>query len=223
VTELTLSARQRVDRIKTLVGAARADIIESYRQRDWITLGYESWDALCAAEFGTVLRLSIEDRQQAAAELHDAGMSTRAIGSALGISDTTVVRALSGASNEATDTVTGLDGKSYPAKRPVVVDADTGEVLGEMVTSEQWQRENTLQSMLDADPDVRAANLRHRFGLEIFKPLFGLHLFDPAEMARVAPERLEDLNGRVAALTAFRDAYVAALRPPNNLRMIKES
>jgi hypothetical protein len=208
VTEVVTAARQRVDRIKTLVGAARADIIESFRQRDWIALGYESWDALCSAEFGTVLRLSVEDRQQAVSELRGAGMSTRAIGSALGVSDVTVRRDIEGATNVAPDPVvkvSGLDGKTYDYAR----------------VEDDAPRTGAIEAMLDADPDVRAARLRHRFTKELLLPLHGLHLFDPIEMARVAPDRLGDLDSRIAALTAFRSAYAKALKP--NLHILKES
>lgn len=120
MSEVVATARERVDRIKALVGAARSDIIDSYRQRDWIALGYDSWDGLCSAEFGTVLRLSIEDRQQAVAELSDAGMSSRAIGAALGVGIGTVSRDLSGVPNGTpARPTTGLDGKTYPPRPPV--------------------------------------------------------------------------------------------------------
>jgi len=111
--EVVVVARQRVDRIKARVGAARADVIESYRQRDWIALGYESWDALCLAEYGTVLPLSIEDRQQAGAEMAGEGMSTRAIGSALGVDHATVVRDMARGASAPRASVTCLDGKTY--------------------------------------------------------------------------------------------------------------
>jgi len=48
-------------------------------------------------------------------DLTGAGMSTRAIGGALGIGDRTVRVDLTGASNDAP--VTGLDGKVYPRPR----------------------------------------------------------------------------------------------------------
>lgn len=204
MTALETAARQRVDRIKTLVGAARADIIESFRQRDWIALGYESWDALCSAEFGTVLRLSVEDRQRAVSELRGAEIPTRAIASALGVSDATVRRD-AGATNVAPAQVTGLDGKTYPAIRPKA-DAPSP---------------SPIEAIVEADPGVRAARLRHRFTKELLLPLHGLHLFDPVEMAEIAPDRLGDLEGRIVALTAFRNAYAKALKP--NLHILKES
>ncbi len=50
--------------------------------------------------------------------MHAEGMSTRAIGEVVGASEPTVRRDLEeGASFDAPDTVTGTDGRTYPARR----------------------------------------------------------------------------------------------------------
>jgi hypothetical protein len=215
VTDLATSARQRVDRIKTLVGAAREDIIESYRERDWIALGYDSWDALCSAEFGTVLRLSIEDRQQAAAQMAGAGMSTRAIGSALGVDQATVSRDLAaGDANASPAPTTGLDGKTYPPRPPKAEDTAPRDPAPD----ESSQR---LRDYIESDPDVRAARLRKH--LSSFIARIHVPLPDPAEMAGIAPEMAEDVMRAAAVVAAFAEKYQAALPKPSHLRAVKES
>jgi hypothetical protein len=73
----------------------------AYHERDWGTLGYESWDAYVEGEFaGQLPKLSRDERRQFVAELREAGLSTRAIGSVAGISKDTVNRDLAGVSTE---------------------------------------------------------------------------------------------------------------------------
>lgn len=121
------SARARLARVKAGVDSTRADIIAMYANQDWLELGYDSWNALCDAEFGVRLALPQDERREAVKELRSAGLSTRAIGSALGIGNGTVRRALgSRAPNGAREgqparPVAGLDGKVYPPHRPTPV------------------------------------------------------------------------------------------------------
>lgn len=216
MTALVTAARQRVDRIKTLVGAARADIIESYQQRDWTQLGYESWDAMCSAEFGTVLRLSVEDRQQAAADLRGAGMSTRAIGSALGVSSETVRRDLASTdTNVAVEEVTGLDGKKRAATRPHAEDDVPRAGLATQQAVQDW---------LAGDPGIRAANLRRDFARWMVNARL-ITTFDPAEMADLNAGQADglpiDLVGSLFdSLADWATSYRAAR--PTTIRLIKE-
>lgn len=114
-------ARQRIDRIKAHVTAAWSDIVEAYRQRDWITLGYRDWDQMCEVEFGGArIALPVAERQQVVADLRGEGLSTRAIASAVGVDDKTVRNDLGGA--EISAPVIGQDGKTYPATKPRVED-----------------------------------------------------------------------------------------------------
>lgn len=132
-------------------------LVEAYQRRAWAALGYKSWDAYTDAELGeTRLRLPREQRREVVASMTEAGMSTRAIGSALGVHQETIVndRKVNGnrspepapdhdtladkiaAELAASDEtyreqaqtpepepepvrVTGTDGKSYPASKPL--------------------------------------------------------------------------------------------------------
>lgn len=89
-------ARSLTDRIKIAVDGTWELIKQVYTTRAWSVLGYETWDDYVDVEFGTVkLRLPREDRQTAIKSLRDAGMSQRAIASAVGVSKTTVLSDLS--------------------------------------------------------------------------------------------------------------------------------
>lgn len=105
-------------------------LLQAKDEQDHVTLGHVSWPAYLTSEFGGVLAdLGREDRRSAAVLLSDAGMSTRAVGSLLGVSDGTVrndrnrAHGSSGAQGYAPDEgappeVTGLDGKRYPTREP---------------------------------------------------------------------------------------------------------
>lgn len=116
-------ARRLTDKIKSAVEGTWQLIQQAYTTRAWDALGYQSWDDYCSREFGTSrLRLPREERQEVVASMRENGMSTRAIGSALGVSDGTVRTDLSGAQNYAPAApaeVTGTDGKTYSPKAKV--------------------------------------------------------------------------------------------------------
>jgi hypothetical protein len=80
---------------------------------------YASWESYCETEFGH-LSLPKADRSAVVLALRSAGLSTRAIGTATGLSNQTVGRELSTAPFGAVDTdrVTGLDGRDRPASAP---------------------------------------------------------------------------------------------------------
>lgn len=135
MTELATQelARARAARIRAGIANylhTLADISAAYAQRDWTALGYADWQAYIDGEYGADrLKLSPEHRQKAVAELRLAGMSTRAIGSTLGISHTEVGRQLrSGGTNVPPEAlqvagnqppaIQGADGKTYAAARP---------------------------------------------------------------------------------------------------------
>lgn len=126
-------ARALTARIRSAVAGVWPLLAEAYGTRAWEALGYASWDEYTAAEFdGARIRIPLGERRQVVAGLRETGMSTRAIGSALGVSYATVQRDL-----EPTDTnvsvapereenepdrpreeptVTGVNGKTYAAK-----------------------------------------------------------------------------------------------------------
>jgi transposase len=92
--------------------------IEMYAEQGYRHLGFDQWGDYCH-DRGFVLGLQLprEERREIVADLTEQGMSTRAIGSALGVSDYTV-RNDQGARNIAPGPVTGLDGKAYQPRPP---------------------------------------------------------------------------------------------------------
>lgn len=115
-----VGAYQRLETIREgMRGFANAwdAMAEAYEHRDWVTLGYPDWDTYCEKEFTErKLKLKGEARERAVLSLRNAGMSIRAIGSALGVSPNTVQSDLSQTDTPAA--ITGADGKTYPATKP---------------------------------------------------------------------------------------------------------
>lgn len=121
-------ARALTDRIKVAVEGTWQMIREAYVTRAWAALGYDTWDAYCAAEFGTArLALPREERREVVASLADSGLSTRAIASVTGVDQSTVVRTLNAgdafpraSASPEPRPVQGLDGKTYvrPQQQP---------------------------------------------------------------------------------------------------------
>lgn len=118
-------ARALTDRIKVAVEGTWQMIREAYVSRAWAALGYDTWDAYCAAEFDTSrLALPREERREVVASLAESGLSTRAIGAAVGVSEATVRREMSTASsalgNDAVEPrrVIGVNGKTYVQPTP---------------------------------------------------------------------------------------------------------
>lgn len=118
-TDLTPEdARVLTDEIRVQMDAIAPLVTRAYKGRAWIALGYESWPEYVAGEFGGPLRLGREDRKQVVAELRQAGLSTRGIGEALGVSNSTVHGDLGEVFDSEQVPVTGTDGKAYSATRP---------------------------------------------------------------------------------------------------------
>jgi hypothetical protein len=124
-----IAARHRADLIRsTLVDIADGRdrvlllIREAKEADDAKSLGYVSWPAYVAAEFKEVLpRLGTEERLTVVQALRQMGMSTRAIAPIVGTSHEQVRQdTAAGVKDLAPATVTGLDGKNYPAPNPSV-------------------------------------------------------------------------------------------------------
>lgn len=107
------------------------DLITSlYAGRAWETLGFASWSDLCAARFGPKIKaLGVDFRRDLVAILGDAGLSTRAIGAAVGVSEGTIRGDRQVRNDYAPDVrsdsppteaqkITGVDGKVYTATDP---------------------------------------------------------------------------------------------------------
>jgi hypothetical protein len=96
------------------------NVREAYDARDWEALGYQSWREYCVAEFDPahMPRAPKDVLAQVVSQLTaEGGMSTRAIGDALGIGKSTVARMVPTVPDGTVDRrVTGLDGKNRPAR-----------------------------------------------------------------------------------------------------------
>ena len=115
-------ARDRLARVKAHVTAAWDDLIALYERRAWIALGYESWTALCDAELdGARIALPRQERRAVVGKMREAGMSTRAIGSAVGVSHEQARKDVAATVNNLTvgpPRITSLDGRARPATQP---------------------------------------------------------------------------------------------------------
>lgn len=110
-------ARELTAKIRATVQELLPMLRTAWRRRADLALGYESWEAYCNSELAG-LRLPLGDRHHAVNELRQDGMSTRAIGAALGVSHQTVQRDLTSGPSGPVERVASLDGKDRPASRP---------------------------------------------------------------------------------------------------------
>jgi hypothetical protein len=143
-TDLTVhDARVLTAQIRESVAGVWDLIVEAYTSRAWTSLGYDSWDDYTRTEFdGVRIALPREDRREVVGSLRDAGLSTRAIAAATGVSVGTVAGDLSNRSemNSSPPVIIGTDGKSRPAHVTTTtrtteatkvehdVDLETGEI-----------------------------------------------------------------------------------------------
>jgi DNA-binding NarL/FixJ family response regulator len=128
-TELTADeARHLTEQIRVRLDFLLPLVKQAFEGRADRALGYESWQAYCTAELGDV-RVPLGDRPAMVAELRNAGMSTRAIGAALGISKDTAARDLASVSSETDEQparIASLDGRERPATRPTPTPGPAG-------------------------------------------------------------------------------------------------
>lgn len=134
------AARELTAEIQRGMAGLQGKIIDAYRGRVWIPLGYASWDAWCDGELsGARPALPREERREVVADLSEAGLSQRSISAAIGASRSTIQEDLAqvdrnrpGGMSALPDTdthggalfqepvaprpVTGADGKTYQAK-----------------------------------------------------------------------------------------------------------
>lgn len=114
-------AQEWLTDIRTRIDDIGVRVLAAYHGRAWVSLGYDSWDALCVTELGTTLNLPRDARDRVVTELRAGGMSTRAIASGLGIGVGTAHRALPRVPVGTPDTkVTGTDGKQYATRAPAL-------------------------------------------------------------------------------------------------------
>jgi len=190
-TDLTVhDARVLTARIRESVAGVWDLIVEAYTSRAWTSLGYDSWDDYTRTEFdGVRIALPREDRREVIGSLRDAGLSTRAIASAIGVNDKTVRNDLAGAEYSAP--VIGADGKQYAPKPAHVttttrttestkvehdVDLETGEITSPGSRAplqdsapgvEQLSEPGALDQWLDDDDNLRRARFNKLFYADI--------------------------------------------------------
>ncbi|PZG04854.1 hypothetical protein C1I95_33040 [Micromonospora craterilacus] len=138
------AARARADRIRQGLRDYLETVQEfalAFERCDWQVLGYPTWQDYLDGEYGADrLRVPEVHRRAAVATLRQVGMSTRAIGAALGVSKDTAAREVATVAAETDDlpaTVRSLDGRERPATRPArstpVVIEERGPEPGEHV------------------------------------------------------------------------------------------
>lgn len=174
-----IEARIAVDRIKVGVEGVWHLVIDAYRHRAWLALGYASWDDLVTREFGTCrLRLPREERQEVVASLHDAGFSLRAIAAVTGDSVTTVRRGLAGVPNGTPDddehdappddepvadsapTTTGTDGKTYQRKQKAAPDKSRAAVEARVARIRELAAEGYTSRQIASTVDLSVSGLK---------------------------------------------------------------
>lgn len=107
-------AKEFVDYIHGVQEEGPRRVIDAYRRRAWLALGYGSWSDMCDGED---LRLP----REMTPELRAGGLSIRAIAAVQGVAVGTVHKNLesgvqSGQGDRTPEPVVGLDGKSYSAR-----------------------------------------------------------------------------------------------------------
>lgn len=214
-------ARALTDDIRRRVTDLLPLITQAYEQRADRALGYATWADYCASELSG-LRVPLADRPAMVAELRQTGMSTRAIGSALGVSEGTVRNDLSTAQNYAVgqpERITSLDGRERPAKMPARQD------VADAILADIDQAANTLPKpdpMDDARRDEElddvmtgtAARFRRNYAEAAAKAM-DLTTFDPERIAEVFsanfPRDVNDLLNRL-------DRWVSEVRAAHHDR-----
>lgn len=136
-------ARTLTDKIRTTLQFGHKLIVDAWKGSAWSALGYESWDAYCAGEFNEarMIRMDREQRREIVAEMRQAGMSTPAIASGIGVSKSTVhndLPVLEERGVDLPDQITRTDGRGHsarwasrPASQSPGVDTTTGEIRDE--------------------------------------------------------------------------------------------
>jgi transposase-like protein len=113
-------ARSRATKIRTGTRNIVELVTEGLEHGDWRVLGYDS-PAAWYAELTDFMLAPPDVRKRLAAALHNEGYSLRRIATELDVSKDTVARDLDDAQvshHETPETVTGSDGKVYPASKP---------------------------------------------------------------------------------------------------------
>lgn len=122
-------ARELTDRIAESIDKLVPLVIKAFKGRADKALGFATWADYCRVELrGLSFPVGTrEERRETIVTMRKAGMSNRAVASAIGTSEGTVRTDLASAQNYALGPITGLNGKRYqsaPACKPVVINAE---------------------------------------------------------------------------------------------------
>lgn len=194
------AARRRAERIRIKARSIteqysdlRALVDEAERCEDHLTLGYPSWTAYVADLFGDEpLRLPRDSRIPMSNMLAEKGMSTRAIGSVLGVHHDTV----------ADDIKAGV-GNPTPVPEPAApdhIDLDTGEVV-DAERYPQARRAPWPERRDDPEPE----RIDRLTGEAVPAPTF-----KPLDVTNWTPE---ELDAQIAADDAVIESYERATVP----------
>lgn len=229
-----VEARGLVDGMKADVADLGERLGIAYTGRAWVALGYGSWDAMCDAEFpGARLRLPREQRAEQVQSLAAMGLSTRAIGSALGVHHDTVASDLKKATvgNPTVarpSTVQSLDGRTRPASQPprpepvhvvhttttttehLDVDPRTGELLDHMPIEQHpdYQDESaraTETALLDQQLEDHLSKTDNRFLHNLARGISGARFLIELSPNRVAETCLPDSDDEYVLLAFLTD------------------
>lgn len=160
------SAARRRDRIKLLLGSMveqQEKVLDLVREAqdsaDHEALGYASWTAYAAAEFGDLLaELGRDDRRLAVATLAETMLPTRAIASIVGVNQSTVARDLQvmhAASPGADDEVSEQDLEAIP---DAMIDS-TEEEFEDALTAARATGDLSQQNVVSHLPERRVTGL----------------------------------------------------------------
>lgn len=166
------AAEELVNEIVDLDKKIEAAVWALWEGRGWISLGYSSWNAMCDDKFkATFVRIPKEKRQEVVCSLAEKGMSTRAIGSALGVSNSTVHKDMKDSTVrnrtvEPHGTITGINGKTYTRQERLEPSAEANET-----THGQEEKSAEFRRMIEArgeSPEQKHAR-EHKFYDDLHK------------------------------------------------------
>lgn len=172
------NARDITDKIRAGLEGIYQLIIQAYRGRAWISLGYATWDEYVRREFGNqALRPPLEERTEVVQSLRDSGLSVRAIAASTDLGVATVHR-------EIEPKVAGVpvgtpEAERVPSEQPKVLGIDGKEYSSSKLSGSQ--------SVNDADSGVLDAVL------DAPAESAGVILLDPEERQQQENERIEKI------------------------------
>lgn len=212
------AARELTDDIRRDLSVTYSKITAAFAGRAWEALGYVSWHSYCAGEFAEarMLRMDPVQRAEISVDMRQSGMSTRAIGSALGIGKSTVDRDIASVPDGTDEpaTVISLDGRGRPATQPSRIAAPVDHVrakadaaiIATFDPEPGTDEPNPLTDPLDADADdepVEAVQARFDAGPHVVSapPAPGQPnrkpLVDTWRIAVIEAERIAERIGRL--------------------------